>query len=34
MKKVQSFFKENWQVILILSAWFGGIGFIAYKFGV
>jgi hypothetical protein len=34
MKKVQTFFKENWQVILILSAWFGGIGIIAYKFGI
>lgn len=34
MKKVYSFFEENWKILLILAAWFGGIGFIAYKFGI
>jgi hypothetical protein len=34
MKKVYSFFEENWKILLIAAAWFGGIGFIAYKFGI
>lgn len=34
MKKVYTFFEENWKILLIAAAWFGGIGFIAYKFGI
>lgn len=34
MKKVYTFFEQNWQILLIVALWFGGIGFIAYKFGI
>jgi len=29
MKKVIAFFEENWKILLIIAAWFGGLGIIA-----
>jgi hypothetical protein len=34
MKKVYAFFEQNWQILLIIAAWFGGLGFLAYKLGI
>ena len=34
MKKVTAFFEEHWKILLVVAAWFGTIGFIAYKFGI
>jgi hypothetical protein len=34
MKKVTAFFEEHWTILLVVAAWFGTIGFIAYKFGI
>lgn len=34
MKKVYSFFKEYWKILLLAAIWFGGFGFIAYKLGI
>jgi hypothetical protein len=34
MKKVTAFFEENWKILLVVAAWFGTIGFIAYKLGI
>lgn len=30
MKKVLAFFEQNWKILLILAAWFGGLAIFAH----